>query len=125
MMELQSMYSALGVSPAVYDLGQRVLGGLRDRFERVDAENCEACAGYVLGLPERPVESITLKDCRFTFNPSGKAMAPAMAANVEECFNRGLIAYYVDRLTLDNVTMEGVTGERITATEVKAICDNM
>ena len=36
-MELQSMYSALGVSPAVYDLGQRVLGGLRDRFERVDA----------------------------------------------------------------------------------------
>ena len=93
------------------------------RFERVDAENCEACAGYILGLPERPVKEITMKDCRFTFNPAGKTMAPAMAANVEECFNRGLIANYVDKLTLDNVTMEGVQGERITATEVKTISD--
>ena len=95
------------------------------RFERVEAENCEACAGYILGLPERLVQDITLKDCRFTFNPNGKAMAPAMAANVEQCLNRGLIAYYVDKLTLENVTMEGVQGERVTATEVKTISDNM
>ena len=97
------------------------VGGIR--FERVDAEGVEACAGYILGLPERPVQSITLKDCRFTFNPNGKPMVPAMAANVEECLNRGLVAYYVDQLTLDNVTMEGVQGERVTATEVKTIYD--
>ena len=97
------------------------VGGIR--FERVNAEGVEACAGYILGLPERPVQSITLKDCHFTFNPNGKAMVPAMAVNVEECLNRGLIAYYVDQLTLDNVTMEGVKGERVTATEVKTIFD--
>ncbi len=93
------------------------------RFEQVEAENCEACAGYILGLPERPVREITMKDCRFTFNPEGKAMAPAMAWNVEECKNRGLIAYFVDRLTLDHVTMEGVSGERVKATEVDTIID--
>ena len=93
------------------------------RFERVDAENCEACAGYILGLPERPVQEITMKDCHFTFNPDGKPMAPAMAANVKQCLNRGIIASYVDRLILDNVTMEGSSGERIEATEVKTIDD--
>ena len=109
--------------PQIVDDTTPTVGSIR--FERVDAENCEACAGYILGLPERPVQSITLKDCRFTFNPAGKPMAPAMAANVEECLNRGLVAYFVDKLTLDNVTMEGVAGERVTATEVKTICDNM
>ena len=93
------------------------------RFERVTAEKCEACAGYILGLPERPAKEIVMKDCRFTFNPDGKPMAPAMAANVEQCLNRGVIASYVDRLTLDNVTMEGVTGDRITTTEVQTIVD--
>ena len=36
-MELQGMYRALGVSPAVYDFGQQVLAGLRERFDQVDA----------------------------------------------------------------------------------------
>ena len=36
-MELQGIYRALGVSPAVYDFGQQVLDGLRERFDRVDA----------------------------------------------------------------------------------------
>ncbi len=93
------------------------------RFERVTADNCEACAGYILGLPERPVQEILMKDCRFTFNPNGKPMAPAMARDVEQCFNRGLIASYVDKLTLDNVIMEGVNGERITAEAVSNIVD--
>ena len=93
------------------------------RFERVEAENCEACAGYILGLPERPVQEITMKDCRFTFNPDGRPMAPAMAANVEQCFNRGVIVSYADKLILDNVAMEGICGERITATETQTVLD--
>ena len=93
------------------------------RFEQVDAENCEACAGYILGLPERPVKEILMKDCRFTFNPDGKPIAPAMAANVEQCLGQGIIASYVDKLSMDNVTMEGISGERIEATEVKMIDD--
>ena len=36
-MELEAMYRALGVSPAVYSYGQSVLAALKARFERVDA----------------------------------------------------------------------------------------
>ena len=93
------------------------------RFERVRATGCEACVGYILGLPERPVQEILMKDCSFVFKPDGKSMVPAMANGVEECKGRGMIAAYVDRLTLDNVAMDGVDGDRIETTEVKIIED--
>ena len=36
-MSLNDMYATLGVSPAVYEYGERVLAGLKARFEAVDA----------------------------------------------------------------------------------------
>ena len=36
-MNMEEMYRALGVSPAVYEYGEAILRGLRDRFEAVDA----------------------------------------------------------------------------------------
>ena len=36
-MEMQNMYSTLGVSPAVYEYGEEILRGLKERFEAVDA----------------------------------------------------------------------------------------
>ena len=36
-MDLQQMYRALGVGPAVYEYGERILDGLKARFEAVDA----------------------------------------------------------------------------------------
>ena len=88
-------------------------------FENVDATDCEACAAYILGLPERPVESITLRDCRFSFKVQPKPMAPAMAEGVESCAAAGIIAQYTDRLTLERVTLEGVTGEKLSMTAVE------
>ena len=83
------------------------------RFERVNAKGCEACVGYILGLPERPVKEILLKDCVFSFTPDGKAMTPAMASGVEECRRRGVIARFVDQLTLEHVLMEGIEGNEM------------
>ena len=36
-MELKGMYEKLGVSRAVYEFGEEVLSGLRERFDAVDA----------------------------------------------------------------------------------------
>ena len=83
------------------------------RFERVHATACEACVAYILGLPERPVREITLRDCDFTFNPDAKPMTPAMAGGVEECRCRGVIARFVDRLTLDGVRFQGILGDEM------------
>ena len=41
-MELQGIYRALGVSPAVYDFGQQVLDGLRERFANNNLNKIES-----------------------------------------------------------------------------------
>ena len=81
------------------------------RFEHVNATGCEACVGYILGLPERPVKELLMKDSRFSFNPDGKPMVPAMARDVETCQRRGLIARFVESISLISVRMEGIEGK--------------
>ena len=36
MNELLELYMTMGISPAVYSLGERTLGNLKDRFEKID-----------------------------------------------------------------------------------------
>ena len=81
------------------------------RFERVRATGCEACVGYILGLPERPAKEIRIQDSVFSFNPEGRPMVPAMASGVEACKGQGLIARFVERISLENVRMEGLQGK--------------
>jgi len=86
------------------------------RFARVEAENCQGCAAYVLGLPEKPMERLILEDCVFRFDPQAEAMQqPAMAEGVESCRRRGLILKNVEEVTLRNVRLEGIEGERVDA----------
>ena len=92
-------------------------------FERVRATGCQGCAGYALGLPERQVEHVLLRDCQFSFSRDAQPMTPAMADGVESCCRRGLIFSFVDRVTLDNVRMEGIEGQRLTAVSVNTITE--
>ena len=87
-------------------------------FRHVRAEKCGACAGYFLGLPERPIEEVLLEDVVFTFDDHPKSMAPAMAEGVEECTRRGLIAKYVDQVILRGVTFDGQDGEAVDCEQV-------
>ena len=93
------------------------------RFEQVEATDCKACAGYVLGLPEQPAEHIALKDSSFTFDPEAEALVPVMAEQVEKCRCRGLILKNVRKITLDNVRYEGVDGEWIDAENTEEIIE--
>jgi len=90
-------------------------------FERVRAMKCKTCAGYVLGLPEQPVEHLMLKDCEIDFEPGAEPFQPAMADGVDPCSGRGLIAKFVKKLTLENVTMTGYRGERLDLEAVETL----
>ena len=92
-------------------------------FTRVRAEGCKACAAYAMGLPEKPMEHLILRDCAFSFDPEAEALVPAMALQVEPCRRRGVIAGYLKKLTLENVTMEGIEGPRTDLTEVGGVID--
>ena len=69
--------------------------------------------GYLLGLPERPVESLTVQDCDFSFVENAPALVPAMADGVPAIHNRGIIVYFVRELEVENVTMEGIEGPMV------------
>ena len=78
----------------------------RIAFEDVHARDCEACAAYILGLPERPVREVALRDCRFTFAPDAAPMVPAMADGVEPCLREGIVAQNVEKLITERVIIE-------------------
>ena len=79
-------------------------------FVRVTARACHACMACVLGLPERPVERLTLTDCAFDFAPNARPMTPAMADGVGPCLRRGIIAHNVRKIELDGVCAGGFEG---------------
>ena len=87
-------------------------------FERVEAAGCSACVGYVLGLPERPIKHLTLRDCAFSFREDAQPMVPAMADGVETCVKRGLILRNVDQLTLERVKITGISGPEVERFEI-------
>ena len=90
-------------------------------FERVEATGCKACMAYAMGLPEKPMGHLELRDCSFSFDPEAEPMVPAMALNVEACRRRGVIAKFIRKLTLRNIRAEGVDGEMLDAQEVEEI----
>ncbi len=91
------------------------------RFEQVTATDCQACAGYVLGLPEQPVEEVSLKHCAFTFDPAAEALIPVMAEQIESCCRRGLIFRNIRKVILEDVRHEGTDGEWIETENVEEI----
>ena len=93
----------------------------RIAFERIRAEECGACAAYVLGLPERPVECISLKDCEFAFRKDAEAIEPAMAEGVEAVARRGLIVKNVRVLKVQGVAFSGTEGQLIDAEQVGSL----
>ena len=96
----------------------------KKRLNPEHSTDCQACAAYILGLPERPVEEIALRDCSFTFAAEPKPMVPAMADGVESCAAQGIIASYVHHLTLENVRMRGLKGERLVLNSVETLNDD-
>ena len=92
-------------------------------FERVRAIGCKACAVYAMGLPEKPMAHLLLKDCEFSFDQETEPLVPAMALEVEPCCGRGVIAKFIRKLTLDHVRMDGIRGERLDLQDVEMIAD--
>lgn len=92
-------------APRPVDAGTPSVGGIR--FERVRASGCRACAAYLLGLPERPVEGVTLRDCEFSFDAGAAAFPPVMADGVAPCARRGIVARFVEGLEVENTRLEG------------------
>ncbi|MBP1559976.1 MAG: glycoside hydrolase family 28 protein [Oscillospiraceae bacterium] len=80
-------------------------------FENIACRNCHFAAAYFIGLPERKIEEISMKNIAVTFAENAEKGYPAMLCGIEEVSRRGIIAENVEKMTLANVCISGQTGE--------------
>lgn len=90
-------------------------------FKRISCTDCEIAACYCEGLPERPIDSITLENVDFSFSEDARTDFPAMCDNVERYSCAGMIFRQVRSLTLKNVSLNGIRGERLITSAVGSI----
>ncbi|MCR5279222.1 MAG: glycoside hydrolase family 28 protein [Lachnospiraceae bacterium] len=80
-------------------------------FENCECHNCHFAASYLIGLPERKIESVTFKNVHIDFAKEAEKGFAAMLCGLEETCKMGFSVTNVDRLTMENVTIEGQDGE--------------
>lgn len=90
-------------------------------FRDMTCTDCEWAAAYCYGLPEMPIDSVTIENVSFTFKPDAQAGRPAMMSYIEDTCKLGLYFNCVNKVTLKNVTMEGQTGDKVVTENVKEV----
>lgn len=80
------------------------------RYERVEATGVRHTAAYVLGLPERPVAGLIIRDVRVSFAADAEPAPPAMACGVEPLARAGFVFINVEGPLVENVSAPGVAG---------------
>ena len=80
-------------------------------FRDMVCENCHVAACYCDGLPEMPIDDITVENIKFTYDPNAAEGKPAMRNNAEKMCRAGMYFDNVRRLTVKNVEISGNEGE--------------
>ena len=84
-------------------------------FRDMVCENCSVAACYCDGLPEQPINEITVENIKFTYDPDAKPGFPAMRNNNQEMCRAGMYFDNVNKLTVKNIDISGNDGEELTA----------
>lgn len=82
-------------------------------FENIRCINCHYAAAYFIGLPERKIGEIIMKNVSVTYADNAEKGHPAMLCGIEEMSRRGIVAENVEKITLENVSIKGQTGEPV------------
>ena len=87
-------------------------------FKDMVCENCHVAACYCDGLPEMPIDDITVENIRFTYDENAVSGRPAMKNNAVNMCRAGMYFDNVRRLTVRNVELIGNEGEPILISNV-------
>ena len=87
-------------------------------FRNMVCEDCEVAACYCDGLPEAPIESISLEDITFTYKTDATPGVPAMRNFAEKLCRAGMYFDNVESLTVKNVNISGQLGDELIAKNV-------
>lgn len=90
-------------------------------FENINALNAHVCAAYFLGLPEKKIDLVEMKNVFVSFAEDAKENVPVMSDGVKSMKRRGIVAQNVAGLLIKNVTIEGFEGEKLTLSAVDEV----
>jgi polygalacturonase len=80
-------------------------------FTDITCQNSEVAAAFFYGLPESPIEAVSLKNIVFEFKEEAQKGVPAMMSFLEPVSKMGIFARHIKQLTLDNVKVIGYQGK--------------
>lgn len=84
-------------------------------FRNMECTDAEVAACYIDGLPESPIEEVTLENLQISFAEDAKAGVPAMKNFAEECCRMGLYLDNVKKIRINNVSISNVAGKKLIA----------
>ncbi|MFB7249984.1 glycoside hydrolase family 28 protein [Microbacterium sp. NPDC056234] len=104
-----------GKEPIVSDRTAQPVGEGTPRFHgihlaHITATNVSSCAAWISGLPEAPLESVTLEDFVVSFAADAVPAVPAMADGVPAIAAGGVHAQFASGLRLVDVHVLGARG---------------
>ena len=89
-------------------------------FKDIDCEDVNVAAGTFFGLPEQPINSITIDNVSFKYAENPVADKPAMMDGLEPMSGRGIILSYVNEVNIKNVTFTGLNNEQYELNQVNS-----
>lgn len=84
-------------------------------FRNMECTGAEVAACYIDGLPESPIDEVTLENISIAFAENAKPGVPSMQNFAEERCRLGLYLDNVKRIRVKNVTLSGARGEPLIA----------
>ena len=104
-----------GKLPQVQDKGPRPVTAMTPslsdvRISGVTARKCGACAGFFYGLPEMPVQGVTMRDVLVEMDENAAPGLPAMMTDCPEMKGRGFYLRNAVDVDLSGVRVKNVQG---------------
>jgi len=93
-------------------------------FKDIICIDSEVASAYFLGLPEQPIEEITLDQVVISFSEKARLGQPAMMSFADFVCKQGIIAEYIKQLTLNNVSISGIQGEELVMRDVENVINS-
>lgn len=82
-------------------------------FENITCKQTEICAGFLYGLPEKPIENVQFKNIEIEFKDQVIPEIPAMMSFIEEEERSGFFIANVKNISFENVDVKNNLGEKI------------